>query len=36
LEQYEAKYRARKLRAIARQAQDLGFDLVPAAATAGG
>jgi transposase len=36
LEQYEAKYRARKLRAIARQAQDLGFDLVPAVAAAGG
>jgi hypothetical protein len=24
---YEAKYRERKLRAIARQAQELGFDL---------
>jgi transposase len=29
---YEASYRERKVRALARQAQDLGFDLVPAAA----
>jgi transposase len=36
MEQYEAKYRERKLRAIARQAQQLGFDLVPAVAAVGG
>jgi transposase len=29
---YEAKHRERKLKAIARQAQELGFELVPAAA----
>ena len=34
--QYEAKYRERKLRTIARQAQELGFNLVPAIAAAGG
>src|SRR5262245_45145154 len=32
---YEAKYRERKFRAIARQAQELGFALVPAAAAGG-
>ena|SRR6516165_5897441 len=36
VEQYEAKYRERKLRTIARQAQELGFNLVPAIAAAGG
>jgi transposase len=32
--EYEAKYRERKLRAMARQARELGFQLVPAAAGA--
>ena len=35
LEAYEAKYRARKLQTLARQADALGFQLVPAAGAAG-
>ena len=33
--EYEAKYRERKLKAMARQAEQLGFQLVPAAAAGG-
>jgi transposase len=36
LAEYEAKYHERKLRAVARQAHELGFDLVPATAVVGG
>jgi hypothetical protein len=35
LEAYEAKYRERKLQTLARQADALGFQLVPAAGAAG-
>jgi hypothetical protein len=36
MEEYEAKYRERKLQALTRQAGALGFQLVPAAAASPG
>ena len=35
MEAYEAKYRARKVQTLARQADALGFQLVPVAGAAG-